>query len=191
MSVSHCANPYFMKLSRPTILTVFFINIFIFIAVVSYILNYNNQNQNINLNGLSYSTEDPISLYIPKLNLRKPIYPGIYDFKNSTWNVSSNYPHFATVSVKPNITDGNTVLYAHNSSDLFGKINKLKNGDQVMLKTKNNKMFVYGYESSIDVPPSNVSIFKQVGKPYLVLLTCTGKNNSLRKLVYFKFIEVI
>ena len=86
---------------------------------------------------------------------------------------------------------GNTVIYAHNSENLFEKINQLDYKDKVILTTKDGKIFTYEYDMEEFVLPSDVSVITREGRPRLTLLTCAGKKNSLRKLVHFKLMNAI
>ena len=180
-----------MIISRKTMLVVLCIYFIPLMAFFAYLNNANAKSTALNLLEESRNTSDPILISIPKLNLIKPVKLGIYDFKQNTWEITSQYAYFASLSAKPNKQSGNTIIYAHNTNSLFGKVSLLGNNDKVYLRTKNGKIFVYSYEKRKDVKPSDVSIFTPSNKPYLTLLTCTGRNNSLRRLLYFKLVKVV
>lgn len=132
---------------------------------------------------------EPQAIDIPAIHLHKRVIAGEYDFTQNNWSISKEYAHFAVLSEYPNAHEGTTVIYAHNSSDLFGDIDELGTNDMVFLKTKMGKTFAYTYSHSEDVNPMDVSVFVSQGSPKLTLITCTGKNNSMRKLIHLDFVS--
>lgn len=132
---------------------------------------------------------EPQAIDIPAIHLHKRVVAGEYDFSQNNWSISKEYAHFAVLSEVPNALEGTTVIYAHNSSELFGDIGELKKNDMVFLKTKIGKTFAYTYSHSEDVNPMDVSVFTGQGPSKLTLITCTGKNNSMRKLIYLDFVS--
>ncbi|OGK55891.1 hypothetical protein A3J15_03650 [Candidatus Roizmanbacteria bacterium RIFCSPLOWO2_02_FULL_38_10] len=180
-----------MQISTRALTSILIINTILLLTVGLQLIESTKQNQNSLFKPFSSRLDFPQSLFIPKLKINKSIIPGGYDFQQKTWNISTNYVHFAVLSAMPSSKHGNTVIYAHNSRDLFSRINQFSTQDRVILKTKNGKEFIYEYLSQKDVIPTDISVFTNDGLPQLVLLTCTGENNSLRRLVYFRLLNEI
>src|SRR3989338_2135072 len=178
-----------MKISSKTLISILCINIILLLSVVTVLKEENKNIRDLQVVQNEDNASEPDLLYIPKLNIKKSIKPGLYDFQQKQWNISSSYPHYATVSAKPNTLGGNTVIYAHNSENLFEKINQLDYKDKVILTNKDGKIFTYEYDREEFVLPSDVSVITREGRPRLTLLTCAGKKNSLRKLVHFKLMN--
>ncbi len=184
-----------MKVSLPVIVIAMAVNLAAFILLADFVTEKKQATERVE-NAISeysdkQSLKDPAELSIPRISLYKSIEPGIYDTTQDKWNVSADHPHFATVSMQPNIFGGNTVIYAHNSDDLFGHLDKLQSDDTVQVKLKNGKTFIYEYSSSKEVSPLDVSIFTNNGSHQLVLLTCTGKKNSMRRVVFLNLKSTI
>lgn len=178
-----------MKISRCTFVSV----IFIYLILLGYIFNINKNNSDLqsalitsnNIVGIPYW------LSIPKLKINSEIILGQYDFNIKKWNVSMHYPQYAIYSTIPNVHSGTTVLYAHNSTKLFGKLNTLKSNDTVSVFTRDGKQYIYKYAYEKIVVPTDVSVFYKKGKPQLVLLTCSGFNNNKRNLQYFSLVKTL
>ncbi len=180
-----------MTLSRKTIAAVFCVYFVIAAVTIQHINKSKDAAKTLEKLEKRRADSDPVSISIPRIKLNKEVKLGIYNFGQDTWNITSNYPHFAVLSARPNETSGNTIIYAHNTKNLFGDIDHLKSQDRVMIRTKNGKVFVYAYESKEDVKPSDMSVFSRYEKPYLTLITCTGRNNELRRLFYFKLLQAV
>lgn len=134
---------------------------------------------------------NPIKLKIQDLGIDVDVVEGDYLPQTKTWNVSSSYANFASISNLDNTKEGNTVIYGHNSSKIFGKTKDLKVGMQVLVFTGNGYEFIYSFEGSSLVSPSDTSVFSYKGKPILTLITCWGTFNEKRSLMKFNLEKVI
>lgn len=132
----------------------------------------------------------PKELFIPRIGLTVPLTAGEYYTETSAWNVSSTHAHFATISALPNDHSGNTVIYGHNSKEIFAQLFSLNVGDLVEIKTVDNLTFVYKMRDTARVRPDEVSVLDTTNLPQLTLLTCEGTWNEHRRLVYFDLLEV-
>lgn len=132
----------------------------------------------------------PVKIYIPEIGVATNIIDGNYEETTNTWNVSNTDAQFATISRLPNNQDGNTLIYGHNSQNIFGPTKKLKTGYMAYVLTENGRLFEYKYVSSEEVSPDNTDIFNYTGSPRLTIATCTGLFNEKRNLMYFDLISV-
>lgn len=180
-----------MKISMPALVAILCVYILLFTGVGIVIAKKTHQARLTQKVEKQVGFDLPTMLTIPKIGMNKEIKPGVYDFKAKEWTITSNFPHFASVSVVPNTYQGTTVIYAHNTATLFKHIDMLERGDTVTIETKGGTHFTYQYQSSKNVKPEDVSVFTSTGSPKLILITCVGENNSMRKLVYLKLISAI
>lgn len=133
----------------------------------------------------------PLEIHIPKTGVTLPISGGVYDYSMKDWSISNSSAHFATLTALPNNQQGNTLIYAHNRKGLFGSLDKLEAQDLVYVKTDNNLIFEYLFDSSELVRPDDLSILEYIGQPRLALVTCDGSWDQNRRLVYFSLNRVI
>jgi sortase A len=116
---------------------------------------------------------------IPKLGVVGPIVEGIGD-------VSLRY----AVGYFPNTGSpgkGNFALASHRNytyAHYFKDINKLKNGDEIVIRTKNGS-FTYVVTGQEIVDPTDVGILKPTKSSTITLVTCTV-DSKRRVIVYGK-----
>ncbi|KKR81221.1 MAG: hypothetical protein UU73_C0003G0215 [Candidatus Daviesbacteria bacterium GW2011_GWA1_41_61] len=139
----------------------------------------------------NYLLGDPSAIEVPAVGIKANIKPGKYNLNTKVWDISPVDAYFAEVTSRPNNFSGNTLIYAHNTDNLFGSLKRIKIGDKVLIYTKNNLIFEYRYREYEEVAPENMEIFRYQGKPQLTLMTCSGFLNSKRRLMYFDFLKVI
>lgn len=132
----------------------------------------------------------PVKIIVPSLSLEVNIEDGNYDQINKSWNVSNNNAQFISISDTPNPNTGNTVIYAHNTKNLFGQTTKLDTGDKVYLLTEYSNLLEYEYVGFKLVNPSDVSVLENSSKPKLTLITCSGIFNEKRRIMEFDFTEL-
>jgi LPXTG-site transpeptidase (sortase) family protein len=133
----------------------------------------------------------PIHIIIPHAHIDLDVEKGSYNFMSKTWNLAPNKAFFADITKSPNSQTGNTLIYGHNTQQVFLNTRYLKQGDELYVLTNNNKKYVYTFEKSELVDPDDVTIISYQGPPQLTLLTCNGANDQWRRLMYFKLSHVI
>jgi LPXTG-site transpeptidase (sortase) family protein len=135
---------------------------------------------------------NPVELAIPRLNLELPVSDGDYDIVNQKWDLSRTNAHFATNTNIPNnkIDGGLTMIYGHNTGSVFGKTTELEAGDILEVYSDDGKILSYVYEDSHNVEPNDTSLFEYEGKNRLVIMSCTGEWNELRRIMNFSFVSV-
>lgn len=132
----------------------------------------------------------PVLVAIPRLGVKAAIVDGNYASDTQKWNVSPSHAHFATVTSLPNNQAGNTLIYGHNSADLFSKTNQLVEEDKLYIWTENDWLFGYEFVSGEEVRPENTQVFNYEGEPRVTLITCTGFLNEKRRMMTFNFQSV-
>lgn len=133
----------------------------------------------------------PLKIMIPSLDIDLNIIDGTYNKDSKTWTLSPDKAQYAIITPLPNNKSGNTLIYGHNTNQVFYSTEDLKIGDEVFITTDNSLIFVYKYKKSSLIDPTDVSIFGYSGPSQLTLLTCNGFFNTKRKLFYFEFEKVI
>jgi LPXTG-site transpeptidase (sortase) family protein len=134
----------------------------------------------------------PTKVQIPSLGIDLPVIPGYYDAKTGEWTLTTNKVQFATPTAQPNNIGGNTFLYGHARTNIFGSLPKIKAGAQAIVQTDNGHTFYYRLSSTRVVSPADSdSIFKYQGKPILTLQTCVGLLYQNRELLTFNLEQVV
>jgi LPXTG-site transpeptidase (sortase) family protein len=120
-------------------------------------------------------TGKPARIIAERAGINLPIVNGIYNTKTNEWVVKDGVGNFATVTRQLSNQAGTTLIYGHNNSYTFGRLNSLTNGDEVIVYSQEGHIFKYKFVSAEDVKPDDVSVFQNLdGKPMLKLLTCSG-----------------
>lgn len=78
---------------------------------------------------------------------------------------------------------GNSIIYAHNWPNLFGKLSRLKVGDSIQIKFPNNANLHFLVTSRKIVSAKNAIIPTNIDKPLLILYTCSGFFSQNRLIV--------
>ncbi len=122
----------------------------------------------------------PSHLSIPELGISAPVEESAVI--GNLWQVSpENISHLDTSAVPGE--RGNIVIYGHNSKNRFSKLEALKNGSYITLKTKENKSYVYVVQSKIITFPDDTRLIKSTDKEALTIYTCNGLLDSLRLVI--------
>ncbi|WP_320775513.1 class E sortase [Streptomyces sp. CRN 30] len=139
-------------------------------------------------------------LHIPKLDVVVPIAEGISNEKVLDRGMVGHYAEGALKTAMPDAKTGNFGLAGHRNThgEPFRYINKLKQGDAIVVETQ-DKYFVYKMQSILPVtPPSNTSVLDPVPQQsgftgpgrYITLTTCTPEFTSkYRMIVWGKMVE--
>ena len=134
-------------------------------------------------------TGKPLELTIPSLNMHLSIVDGLYDAKTGQWTLSLNKAHYALLSTLPNNEAGNTLIYGHYRPEVFAYLHNIKHSAETIVQTENGYRFIYSFDSSQAVTPSDTSIFAYSGSPQLTLQTCSGAWFQNRQLYKFHFVR--
>ncbi|HSX06450.1 MAG TPA: sortase [Candidatus Saccharimonadia bacterium] len=139
-----------------------------------------------------YVSGTPTSLNIPSLNMYLPVVPGYYDASSQTWTLTTTKVQFATTSSLPNNQSGNTFIYGHARTNLFGSLPKIQAGAEAIVATSNGHHFFYTLNNTKVIDPSNYNtVFGYRGKPVLMLQTCVGLLYQSREILTFNLEKVV
>jgi hypothetical protein len=133
----------------------------------------------------------PISISFPSVNINNvSVVDGVYDAKKKDWTLSLHNAHYAVMTARPNDTGGQTYIYGHYRPEVFAYLHHIKPGAQAFITTDNGYRFVYNFQGSIDVDPTNTNFLNYQGPPVLTVQTCSGSWMQNRELFRFTFDHV-
>ena len=119
----------------------------------------------------------PTSIYFPTLNLNLAISEAI--IVDSEWSLYEDKVSWLSTSEEPG--EGNVIIYAHNRPGLFGDLDKLALGDEIIID-HNNGRFKYGVTDSHKVKPNEIEAVLS-DENRLTLYTCDGAFDQKRLIV--------
>jgi LPXTG-site transpeptidase (sortase) family protein len=99
-----------------------------------------------------------------------------------TWAISQTSANHVYESAMPG-TRGNSIIYAHNSENLFGGLDKVTIGDPITIRTTDGALHRYTVTSIVWVTPGHIEFLSQTNAETLTLYTCGGILDSLRIVV--------
>jgi LPXTG-site transpeptidase (sortase) family protein len=142
-------------------------------------------------NGRAEIEGQPNRILIPSLAIDLPVVPQSYSQATKTWPVANNVANYATNTALANNIKAETLIYGHDTRNVFGPLNNLKPNDTVFVYTSNGHVFKYSYVSSQDVTPTKLSIFDDMAKAPagLKLITCSGVYFQYRRLMSLKLVQ--
>ncbi len=132
----------------------------------------------------------PLNIEIDALGVKVEVIKGYYNTVTQDWTLTKNAAQYAVISPQPNQQEGNTFIYGHARSVVFGKLPLLKVGDMATITTTDNKVFMYRFNHSYTVNPADNSVLKYSGPPILTLQTCSGIRYQNRTMYEFEFVGV-
>lgn len=121
----------------------------------------------------------PRVIKIESVRIELPVIPASFDGKN--WPTTTKGVSFISSSALP--TKGNSVFYAHNWSNLFGPLVKVKPGDTVELTTADGTRYLFTVAFTQVINPDQTYILNQTVDSRLTLYTCIGFLDSKRFVV--------
>ncbi len=123
------------------------------------------------------------SIYIKKLNIKLPIYLG-----TTKENLLKGATHLINTSFPLGEEDSNVVIAAHRGlirNQMFRHIDKLREGDEIIITTLWDELRYKVYESQIISPADFEKLKIQEGKDLVTLITCHPyRINYQRYVVY-------
>jgi sortase (surface protein transpeptidase) len=137
-------------------------------------------------------TVEPRRLSIDRLGVNLNIRDGLYDAESQQWTLNDTDAFFATVSDPPTSAAGSTFIYGHNRPTAFGPLADLGVEDVVELSDEDGTTFRYAYVRDARVAPSFTEVlYEESDTPQLILMTCEGIFNEVRRVMYFTLVEVV
>lgn len=128
----------------------------------------------------------PVHVSVPSLGISAGVKKGYYDADQRRWTISEHSAYFATTTNEVNDNSGNTLIYAHNSTWMFGPLHSVQMGAKAVVRTANGYEFTYRLIDVRHVEPTNLDAISKNHKPLLILQTCSGWFNQTRQLSYFE-----
>lgn len=119
----------------------------------------------------------PDRIYFPLFDLSLDISEG--EIKDNKWTLYDDRVSWLSTSALP--SEGNVILYAHNLPHLFGNLNKLSKGDEIVVMY-NQKTFKYIVEKVVKVLPNDIDAVTS-SQNQLTLYTCDGSFDQRRLIV--------
>ena len=101
---------------------------------------------------------------------------------DGTWAISQTSANHVRESAVPG-TPGNSIIYAHNAFNLFGRLDKVVVGDEVAIRTTDGELHRYTVKSTQWVTPGHTELLAPTTAETLTLYTCGGVLDSLRIVV--------
>ncbi len=172
-----------------------FSKVFIFLALICFVLTAFLYYQRNNPNRLAFNTnqklsnskseikENPIAIIIDGINLNLPIIPA--NITNNNWQTSNIGVSYLSISPKPGET-GNSILYGHNWTNLLGNLTKVQPGEKVIIVYPKNNIKNFLVEYTQVVSPNDISVLAQTKDKRITIYTCTGFLDSKRFVVVAK-----
>lgn len=83
----------------------------------------------------------------------------------------------------------NTIIYAHNTANLFGKLRLLKTGDLINIRDGHGKIYAYAVSSKENVNPHDLAKLYSTQKNIITLFTCSGWADTSRILIHAQLVN--
>lgn len=136
----------------------------------------------------------PVAIDMPTARIHLSIVDGNYDEKHREWNVRAGAANYATATYLPNPEKGSTVIYGHDTSDVFRNVRMLSGGDIVTVRTDKDTVLSYAYDpmNVQKVLPQDTKIFDNLNtdQPQLVLITCDGLWSERRLIINLHLVGI-
>ena len=122
----------------------------------------------------------PTKLSIPAQNISVNVDEG--GIINGEWVLSNTDAFYLPTSGK--LGEGyNTIIYAHNTAKLFGRLTNIRQGQEILIKDKTGKIYKYIVVSVREINPSDLKKLYSTQKNILTLFTCSGWADTKRTIV--------
>jgi len=125
---------------------------------------------------LSNYKEEPRRITIPAVGINLPVKKA--KIVSETWEVLNDAASYGELTTFPGEI-GNTVIFSHAVSSLFGDLPKIRNGDFVYILT-DSYTFTYKIVKTNSVQPDDIGILASGNEKALTLYTCEGTADERR-----------
>lgn len=133
--------------------------------------------KNLNVQNSAVSQQKPVKIVIPTLGIETQIYTA--KINNGVWESTTKGISFLSSTPLPG-SQGNSVLYGHNWSNLLGSLTKIKPGDKIEITLSSGEIKIFNVEYTSVVDPSQTHILNQTKDNRITIYTCTGFLDSKR-----------
>lgn len=127
----------------------------------------------------------PVEVRIPRINIRVAVIRGRYDTATQSWDLTPDKAQYFT-GTTPNLT----VIYGHNTKEVFELTNSLQVGDTLEITSSTGTIKKYRFVSDTITAPNDTSaLTASYAKPTVALLTCNGFWSQDRRFMFFEPLE--
>ncbi len=127
----------------------------------------------------------PVQMDIASIGMSLDVRNGEYNRETGEWTLADDAAFYATPTSPLSSAPANTLIYGHNTQQVFSSLFGLKEGDQAVVKADNGYEFVYTFAETKRIEPTDVAILNVGDKPQLTLQTCTGLFDQYRQMFIF------
>ena len=122
----------------------------------------------------------PFKIIIPKIDVEWVVNEG-----TDTATLKRGPGHYTGTALPGEV--GACVIAGHRTTygKPFNRVDELVDGDEILLETIGNELFIYTVTGNVEVPPTDMSVLKPTDYPSLVLSTCTPKFFATRRLIIY------
>ena len=132
---------------------------------------------------IGFIFQAPTQLKIPSRKLEIKVDQG--GIIEGEWILSETDALYLPTSGK--VGEGyNTIIYAHNTDNLFGRLKYMAYGDEVFVKDNEGREFVYRVYEKEEVSATNLKELYSTEKNIITLFTCDGWFDAKRFVVRAK-----
>lgn len=124
--------------------------------------------------------EIPKQIVIPSIQINLGIIPA--EIENGIWQSSAERVNYLSSSARP-MEDGNIVIYAHNTRNLFAALPLIEIDEEIILTGSNGNLFHYRVVETKIVDPGQVEEIMPSNTEMLTIFTCAGWFDSQRFIV--------
>ena len=144
-----------------------FLSLAVLLAIYFYKNNASFPTQTPKINLLTFeNATSPTRVVVGETGINIPVK------KAPNYSFSDSQAIFINTSQK--IGEGNSIIYAHNWNNLFGKLGKVKMGDIVSVFLADGREVKYKINQKHIVSPQTLGILKPTTDSRLTLFTCIG-----------------
>jgi LPXTG-site transpeptidase (sortase) family protein len=122
----------------------------------------------------------PVQITISDLNIDLPIIPA--KIENQIWETTHAGVSYLVSSPIPGKT-GNSIVYGHNWTKLFGNLVNAKSGQDIEISYADGSQKRFIIKSTSIVDPTDSSVLTESNDQKITLYTCTGFLDSKRFVV--------
>lgn len=134
-------------------------------------------------------SDTPVKIILGSLRISLPVIEGNYNSDTKEWTLSDSEAYYASITAPVNNHRGGTLIYGHNTPQIFKPLQEIEEGDKATVITKNGYEFTYEFNSTEVFDPYNSSVLTYDGPARLFLQTCSGTWSQNRQIYYFDLVQ--
>ncbi len=122
----------------------------------------------------------PVEIVIKDVRIDVPIFES--HITNNTWETTTEGASYLVSSPIPGEI-GNSIIYGHDWTSIFGPLVNAKPGEKIQIKYNNGTKQIFTIQYTQVVSPDNTSVLGDSSKKQLTMYTCTDFLDSKRFVV--------